>query len=182
MRLPSCSPCSTSSIYYKYTNSLFSATCDDRLHVFIIRSILRQLNPLNLCTLETPQSGRTAGSTCLLWPSCHLGNQTDERPDALVTLCSLFPQTPRGAETLKETLKPLALGILFLGTAVHCGLRWGGGGWGWGWSRRVSGAGGWAQCAEVGCACARLCTQWRPSKVCVYVWNTRDIRAFRMFA
>lgn len=65
MRLPSCSPCSTGSIYNKYTNSLlfpqtlaFSVTGDDRLYVFIICSIPRQLNPLNLGMLKQHSEGK----------------------------------------------------------------------------------------------------------------------------
>lgn len=60
-----CSTCSTSSIYYKYTNSLwfpqtfaFSPTSSDRLDVFMICSMLQQLNPVNLCMVKKPQSGQ----------------------------------------------------------------------------------------------------------------------------
>lgn len=64
--------------------------------------------------LKTPQSGENCQQ---VRTSCHVANQTGERPDALETLCFLFPQTPRGT----ETLNPLALGILFLETAARCG-------------------------------------------------------------
>lgn len=136
--VPSCSPCSTSSIYYRYTNSLwlpqtlaFSVTSGDRRHVFIICSILRQLNPMNLGTLEKRHSQeKAAGSTCLLWTSCHLANQTGERPDALVTLCFQFPQTHGGAETLKP------LGSWYPASRNRSPL----------WGR------GWSWCTQVVCA------------------------------
>lgn len=95
MCLPSCSPCSTGSIYNKYKQPLISPdSCFrcDRLYVFIIRSIPRRLNPLNSWHVKKPRRGEKLQTARLLRTSCHLANQSSGGPDALLTF--LPPSLP----------------------------------------------------------------------------------------
>lgn len=156
MCLPSCSPCSTGSIYNKHKQPLISPDASfrcDRLYVFIIRSIPRRLNPLNSWHVKKPRWGEKLQTARLLRTSCHLANQSSGRPYALLTF--LPPTLPPSLSLPflfppKQVNRPwtlLAIDILFLGIV------------------------GWPWCADISIAKKSLLSKIKPESLQHWRWS-----------